>query len=308
MQNLRPGALRRLGLGFEQVHERHPRLVYVSASGWGQDGPLAPQPGLDIMAQARSGLMSITGHPQDPPTKVGVPVADLTCGLYAALAAVSALRARESSGLGQHVDTSLFESAVSLQVWEAGTFFATGEPGQRHGSAHQNGAPYQAVRTADGWVTVGANTDKTWAGLCRALQLDRLFEDPRYAGAYERYQHRDELIADIEVTTRGLDTERIVALLVRAGVPCAPLADTTDAFTDEHLAARDFFWDAPHPQLGAVRQLGSPMRMSRSATRRDAAGPGLGADTGAVLAELGVGAAELDELCAAGAVAVEVRA
>ncbi|MBE9373561.1 CoA transferase [Saccharopolyspora sp. HNM0983] len=304
VQNLRPGALARLGLDFEQVHGRHPGLVYVSASGWGQDGPLAPQPGLDIMAQARSGLMSITGEPQAAPTKVGVPVCDLACGLYSALAAVAALRERDSSGVGQHVDVSLFESGVSLEVWEAGTFFATGESGRRHGSAHQNSAPYQAVRTADGWVTVGATTEKTWPAFCRALGLEGLLDEPRYAGSYERYRHREALIGEIEVATTRLGTERIVALLVEAGVPCAPIADTGAALTDEHLAERDFFWEAPHPALGSVRQLGSPMRMSQSPGRRESAGPVLGADTGAVLAELGVDAAQLDRLCAAGSVAV----
>ena len=158
----------------------NPRIIYASASGFGQDGPLADRPGLDIMAQARGGLMSITGAPGGPPAKVGVPVCDLVCGLYVALGIVAALRERDRSGAGQYLDVSLLESAVSLAVWEAGRFFATGEVPRPLGSAHQSQAPYQAVRSADGWLTLGAVTPKTWAALCAALGLERLQEDPRF--------------------------------------------------------------------------------------------------------------------------------
>ena len=180
VENLRPGAMRALGLSYDDVRAVNPRIIYASASGFGQDGPLADRPGLDIMAQARSGLMSITGAPGGPPAKVGVPVCDLVCGLYVALGIVAALRERDRSGAGQHLDVSLLESAVSLAVWEAGRFFASGEVPRPLGSAHQSQAPYQAVRSADGWVTLGAVTPKTWASLCAALGLEGLQEDPRF--------------------------------------------------------------------------------------------------------------------------------
>ena len=214
------------------------------------------------MAQARGGLMSITGTPDGDPVKIGVPVCDLVCGLYLALGVVAALRERDRTGRGQYLDVSLYESAVSLAVWEAGRYFATGEVGRPLGSAHQNQAPYQAVRSADGWVTVGAITTRTWAGFCAALGLDELRDDERYADAFRRHAHRDELIASIEAATTALPTAELVELLDAAGVPCAPIADHAEVFTDEHLQARDFFWDADHPQLGPVRQLGSPMRLS----------------------------------------------
>ena len=201
VENLRPGAMRRLGLGFDDLSARNPRLVYASASGFGQDGPLADRPGLDIMAQARGGLMSITGHPDGPPAKVGVPVADLTCGLYVAIAVLAALRERETSGQGQYVDVSLLESAVSLAVWEAGRYWATGEVGGPLGSAHQSQAPYQAVPTSDGWLTLGAITPKTWAGLCAVLGLEELVDDPRFA--LERTAgRRDELLPIVEERTQ----------------------------------------------------------------------------------------------------------
>lgn len=288
VENLRPGAMARLGFGPEALTTLNPRLVYASGSGWGQDGPLAELPGLDIMAQARSGLMSITGTPESGPVKVGVPMCDLVCGLYLALGVTAALRHRDSTGEGQHIDVSLFESGVSFAVWEAGTYFATGEAGRRNGSAHQKQAPYQAVRAKDGWVTVGAITPRTWSGFCTALGRDDLLADERYATSGARLALRHELIPAIERTTLTWTVEELVDAWEAAGVPCAPIADHATAFTDPHLTERDFFWDAPHPRLGEVRQLGSPMRMSATPARRSAAGPALGQDTESVLAEVGL--------------------
>lgn len=302
VENLRPGAMRRLGLSYDDVRAVNPAIVYASASGFGQAGPLARLPGLDIMAQARGGLMSITGTPDGSPVKVGVPVCDLVCGLYVALAVTAALRERDRSRVGQYVDVSLLESAVSLAVWEAGRYFATGEVGRPLGSAHQSQAPYQAVRTSDGWVTLGAITPKTWVALCTALDLPELSDDERFADSYSRHARRDELIPLIEGRTAEMPTSEVVSRLERLGVPCAPIADYGDVFTDEHLATRDFFWDAPHPVVGAVRQVGSPMRLSRTPPRRAAAGPVLGADTRAVLREAGYTEGEVDALVASGAV------
>ena len=286
VENLRPGAMARLGLDYAALREGNPRLIYASASGWGQDGPLAHLPGLDIMAQARSGLMSVTGFPDHEPAKVGVPICDLVCALYLALAVTAALRERDQSGEGQHIDVSLLESGVSFAVWEAGMYFAQGTVPRPHGSAHQNNAPYQAVRTADGHVTIGATTPKNWAAFCHTLGLDDLLSDPRYLDAYSRRQHREELVAAIEKITTTRTARSLVDDLEQAGVPCAPILDYAQVFTDETLRQRDFFWDAPHPTLGLVEQLGSPMRFSRTPVRRAHAGPPLGDSTAKVLAEI----------------------
>ena len=304
VENLRPGSLARLGYGYPAVREVNPRIIYVSASGWGQDGPLAGLPGLDIMAQARAGLMSITGPPDGDPVKVGVPICDLVCGLYVALSVLGALRARDQGGPGQHIDVSLLESGVSFAIWEAGRYFATGEVGRPLGSAHQSTAPYQAIRTADGWVTLGAVTPSTWTGLCTTLGRTEQLADPELRDAHDRHSRRDTLIPAIEAVTTGWRTDALIDALQAAGVPCAPIADTGQMFNDEHLNAREFFWDAPHPVLGAVRQIGSPMRFSATPVVRGAAGPLLGADTEAVLTEAGFDRADIARLLESGAIAV----
>src|ERR1700687_2208398 len=201
VENLRPGTMADLELGYEALRKLAPGLVYVAASGWGQDGPLSARPGMDIMAQARSGLMSITGTPGGDPVKVGVPVADLVCALYGALAAVAALYARREAGEGEFIDVSLLEAGVSLAVWEAASFFATGAIPQPSGSAHQSAAPYQAFRAADGWLTIGATTRPNWTALCGALGLQSLLEDERYLDSNRRYRNREALAATIESVT-----------------------------------------------------------------------------------------------------------
>jgi formyl-CoA transferase len=303
IENLRPGAMARLGLDYAHLKELNPRLVYVAASGWGQDGPLAQLPGLDIMAQSRSGLMSITGEEDGDPVKVGVPICDLVCALYGALGAVSALAARERTGQGQLVDVSLFESAMSLAVWEAGKYFATGEVPGRHGSAHQNSAPYQSVSALDGWFTLGATSPRNWHSLCHVLGLERLEHDPRYADANVRLENRQQLIAEIEEITSTKPVEHWIAELENEGVPCSPLQDFGQSFNEPHLLAREYFWDAPHPTAGMVRQLGSPMRFSATKVARRKAGPLLGEDTRAVLHELGCTEGEIDDLLQSGVAA-----
>jgi len=296
VENLRPGTMKDLGLDHETLRRLNPRLVYVAASGWGQDGPLRDQPGMDIMAQARSGLMSITGTAGGDPVKVGVPMCDLVCALYGALAAVAALYARRTTGTGQFIDVSLLEAGVSFAIWEAGRYFATGEIPKPSGSAHQSAAPYQAFRAADGWLTIGATTGFTWKALCEGLGLESLLDDELYFDASLRHQNREVLAATIESVTRTKPAAHWLAVLGEAGVPCAPIKDFGQVFNDPHLLARQYFWDAPHRKVGSVRQLGPPMRFSDAVTRRDNAGPLLGEDSAALLAELGYSGPEVSTL------------
>ena len=301
VENLRPGTMGDLELDYPRLSILNPRLIYVAASGWGQDGPYAQRPGLDIMAQGMSGLMSITGpEGSAEPVKVGVPITDLTCALYGALAAVAALRAREQTGRGQFIDVCLFEAGVALGVWEAGRYFGTGEVSRPHGSAHQNQAPYQALRASDGFFTAGATTPPNWIAFCEVLGQPGLSDDPRFAKANLRYQNRHELISLIEEITNREPARRWVEALHQAGVPCGLIQDYAEVFNDPHLTGRNFFPEAPHTTLGPVKQVASPMRFSETPTRIERAGPLLGEHSAQVLAELGYAPEAIERLRAAG--------
>jgi len=296
VENLRPGTMADLGLDYPRLSQVNPGLVYVAASGWGQTGPYAQLAGLDIMAQGMSGLMSITGTAGGEPVKVGVPICDLVCALYGALAAVAALRARERDGRGQFIDVSLFEAGVSLAVWEAGRFFATGEVPAPLGSAHQSTAPYQAFRATDGFFTAGVPSPNLWTAFLGVLGLEHLETDPRFATNADRHANRAELVPLIETVTVTGSRADWIAAFQAAGVPCGAIQTYDQVFNDPQLAERGYFWDGPHLALGPVRQLGSPMRLAETPPRRDSAGPKLGQHSAEVLAELGYSAAQFEEL------------
>ena len=288
VENLRPGTMRDLQLDWTVLEHENPRLVYVAASGWGQDGPYSQRPGLDIMAQAMSGLMSITGEEGGrSPVKVGVPLTDLTCALYGAIAALAALRVRDLTGRGQFIDVCLFESGVSLAIWEAGRFFATGEVPKALGSAHQTSAPYQALRAEDGFFTIGATSTPNWHACCDVFGLSHLKEDPRFKDNHSRHQNRRELIPLIEAVTQTRRANHWVQALIAAGVPCALIQTYDQVFNDPHLRSRGFFPQVPHPTVGSVTQIGSPMRLSNNPTQMVRAGPLLGEHTAHVLQEIG---------------------
>src|SRR5437868_13394257 len=287
VENLRPGTMEDLGLSPRSLLDANPRLIYVAVTGWGLDGPYADRPALDIIVQGQSGLMSVTGEEAGGPVKVGVSIADLSAGLYATIATLAALRARDRDGKGQLVDISMFESAVSLAVWEAGVHFTTGEIPRAAGSAHKLVAPYQAVAASDRHFIVGATTPPTWTAFCRVLGLEGLERDPRYADATLRRHNRDSLIAAIEAITATKPAAHWLAALRAAGVPCGEIADYGDVFSDPHLVARQFFMDLPHPRLGAIRGLGSPLRLERTPVRHRRSGPLLGEHTAEVLREAG---------------------
>src|SRR5438132_6981333 len=276
VENLRPGTMRDLGLDPQSLLDANPRLIYTAVTGWGLDGPYADRPALDIIVQAMSGLMSVTGEEGGAPVKVGVSISDLAAGLYATIAVLAALRVRERDGRGQLLDVSMFESSVSLAVWESGTYFTTGEVPRAAASAHRLVAPYQAVRVSDGHIVIGATTPPNWSAFCRALGLESLERDERFADATVRRDHLAELIPLIESVTMSRPAVHWLAVLRRHGVPCGEIQDYGRVFNDPHLVARGFFADLAPPRLGTVRALSTPLRFGSSPARISRAGPLLG--------------------------------
>jgi len=216
VENYRLGVVKRLGIDYDTLKEINPRLIYASISGFGQTGPWSLRPGFDLIAQAMGGVMSITGHPGEPPAKSGVPVADIGCSLFAVYAILSAYIGRQQTGLGQHIDASLFEAALAFAVWDISEYLGTGKVPGRIGTANRMSAPYQAVRSRDGWFVMGANNDRLWRKLCEVIARTDLLDDPRYASIAARLANREALIADLETTFVGKPSEEWVEMLGKA--------------------------------------------------------------------------------------------
>ena len=301
IENLRVGTLDGLGIGYDVLARAHPRLIYCSVTGYGRTGPDRDRAGLDLVLQAESGLMSVTGEPGRPPVKVGVPAVDLASALYAAFAITVALRARDRTGRGQLIDLSLIESGVSLAIWESSVYLTTGEVPGPVGSAHRLTAPYQAFKTADGYIAIGATTPPIWSAFCRVTGLERLESDARWRDGTTRRERAAELASIIEAVTATRTTDHWMRALSDAGVLCGRINDMAAVFADPHLVERGLFVDLPHPVLGSVRAIGSPLHLSDTPPVMRRAAPLLGEHTREVLAEAGVPAAEIESLVGSGA-------
>jgi crotonobetainyl-CoA:carnitine CoA-transferase CaiB-like acyl-CoA transferase len=293
IENSRPGVMRRFGLDYATLSQDHPALIYASISGYGQTGPDASKGGLDLIAQGVSGLMSVTGEAHRPPVKIGVPLTDLGAALFALSGVLAALHYRARTGLGQHVDTSLVEAGVALSVWESAEFFAQGVPPEPLGSAHRMIAPYQAVRCADGYITLGAATDGLFQRLCDALEHPEWTTDPDFVDNTRRVRNRAALVERIEAVTTQAPRDRWVARLDAAGVPCGPINDYAETFADPQVCARGMVVDIDHPTLGSMRTLGSPIKMSATPPVVDRRAPLLGEHTRDVLREAGYRESEI---------------
>ena len=287
VENFRVGGLAKFGLGYEQLREALPGLVYCSITGFGQTGPYAHRPGYDMMAQGIGGLLSITGEPDRPPSKVPVAVNDVMTGMYTAVAMLSALRHRDLTGEGQHVDVGLLDVQVSWLANVASNYLVGGKVPQRLGTAHPNTVPYQVFPTADGFIIIAANNDRQFERLCEAARTPELLADPDFASNALRVHHRERLVPLIEAATRTRPTARWMEALEAAGVPCAPVNTIDQVFADPQIVARGMEIGMPHPLAGEdVRLVGSPVGLSRTPVSYRRAPPTLGQHTDEVLAEM----------------------
>jgi len=301
VENFRPGTIGRLGFGYEAVHARLPRLVYCSISGFGQTGPYRERPAYDLIVQGMGGLMAITGEPDGNPMRVGVAVADICAGMFAAYGVLAALRARDRDGLGQWVDAAMLDGQVAWMTYMAANYFATDENPPRVGSAHTNLVPYQPFPTKDGFVTVAVGSEGLWQRLCRVLEAP-LADDPRFATNAARVAHRRELLEALFPMFRRRTTAEWVARLGDAGVPAGPISRISDVMTDPQVLHREMVVEVRHPRAGRMRVNGVPLKFSGTPGAVRTPPPVLGEHTAAVLRELGYSDAEAAALRGAGAV------
>lgn len=302
VENFRPGTLTRLGLDYSSLESRHPRLVYCSVSGFGQDGPRSAQAGYDAVIQAEGGLMSVTGEPGGPPYRVGVAIADLVAGLLAAQGIALALFARERSGRGQHVDISMLDGIVSLLSYHASIHLTAGERSGRVGNRHATIAPYDTFSASDGDLFLAVGNDDQFRRFCRAAGLLELLDDPRFATNPDRVQHHGALRERITHVMAHRRRDEWLQVLGEAGVPCGAVRSVPEALSDPQVAARQMIEAVEHAALGTIRVLGVPIKMSETPGRIRTAPPALGQHTRQVLTELGIADSAIDDLARRGVV------
>lgn len=303
VENFKLGGLARYGLDYPSLRARNPRLVYCSITGYGQDGPYAQRAGYDAAIQAQGGLMSLTGEPDRPPQKVGVAMADLGTGLYAAVGILAALRHAERTGEGQHIDLALLDTQVALLANQAMNYLVSGEVPPRQGGAHPNIVPYQVMAATDGHFMLAVGNDSQFRRLCTQLGVEELADDARYASNAARVAHRDGLIPALQAVLSTRPCAHWLQALEAAGVPCGPVNRLDAVFADPQVQTRGLRLDLPHAH-GTAPGVANPLRFSATPVNYRNGPPLLGADTEAVLREqLGLDTAQLDTLRAASTIA-----
>ncbi|MCC6382019.1 MAG: CoA transferase [Dehalococcoidia bacterium] len=288
MENFTPGTMDRLGIGYEAVRRRNPRVVFASTSGFGQTGPYRDRPALDVIVQAMGGIMSITGEPGGPPVRPGASYGDISAGLFTAVAILAALHERERSGLGQAIDVSMLDCQVAVLENAFMRYFVTGHPPEPLGTRHPSAAPFQAFPTADGHLVIALafGEENQWHLLCGALGLVDLIDDERFTTGPKRTANHAALEPLLSAAFRTKTAGEWLTELEALGIPCGPVNGIAQAATDPQLQARGMFQDVSHPRAGTIRLANTPIRLSRSDSGIQGPPPDMGADTGPVLHDL----------------------
>jgi len=284
VESFKPGTAERLGLGPKELRARKPELVYASISGYGQNQPTLA--GYDQIAQGTSGLMSVTGTPDGPPLKVGVPVGDITAGMFATQAILAALVARARTGQGAYIDVALNDALLALHTYQAGRLFATGKAPAREGNHHATIAPYGTFEVSDGFINLAVGSDAQYQRFCEALGAPELASDPRFTTNAQRQEARSELTKEIERRLqRGSRAEWLDRLELH-GIPAGPILDLKEAFSSPLATEREMRTEVTHPVAGTISQVGAPWKLDGQSSPIRLAPPGLGQHTAAVLREV----------------------
>ncbi len=285
-ENFRPGTLDKLGFPWEEVQRINPRAILTSVSGFGHTGPRASEPGFDVVIQGEGGLMSITGEPDGPPTKIGASVADIVAGMLAAQGTILALYHREKTGKGQKVDISMLDGQVALLTYHANSFFATGATPPRRGNKHPSITPYETYQCADGHLNLGVGNDSLWQRFCDSVELGDLKDDPRFAVNSDRVKNRKALQELLDEFFAARKVAPTLELLKSAGIPCGPINDISQVFDEPQVLVRDMVVDMDVPEAGPTRLTGVPIKLSETPGAVETPPPSLGQHTEELLESL----------------------
>ena len=301
VENFKVGALTKYGLGWEQLRAKHPRLIYCSITGFGQTGPYAPRPGYDALIQAMGGIMSLTGEPDGPPQKVGVPVADLFAGLYGCIGILAALNHRNATGEGQHIDIGMLDTHVAWLANQGMNYLATGENPPRLGNQHPNIAPYQEFPTKDGYIILAIGNDPTFERFCKAFGCEHLLSDERFATNPKRVENRQLVTETLTPVMKSRTTAEWIEALEALKIGCGPINTLKDVFADPHVQARNMVVEMQHASGQRVKVIANPVKLSATPPEYRSPPPVLGQHTEEVLSGLlGLAEGEIAELRAKG--------
>jgi len=297
VENFRPGTLDNLGFPWSEIQKINDKIIFASVSGFGQTGPRKNDPGFDVVIQGEGGIMSITGEPDGPPTKVGASIGDITAGMLAAQGILLGLYTREKTGKGQMVDISMLDGQISLLTYHANAFFATGKVPNRRGNRHPSITPYETYKCKDGFLNLGVGNDSLWVKFCDAVGLDKIKDDQRFQINAERVKNREELEKILIPFFENYELKEIIEILRNNGIPCGPINNLEDALNNPQVIQREMVQEIQIPEIGKTKITGVPIKMSATPGSIRMPPPSLGEHTNQILKNyLNISNSEIEHL------------